>query len=90
MAVKSRKVNNIQNVRPIRRNSPLREVWGFMIWLVGVLVSLAVGFGMTDDTLKIPFLSQMGGGVIVMAAGWIVVILAIIGVILKVIDKASR
>ncbi len=91
MAVKRRrKVENMQTMRPMRRNSPLREVWGFMIWLVGVLVSLAVGFGMTDGTLRIPFLSQMGGGIVVMAAGWIVVILAVLGVILKIIDKEGK
>ncbi len=75
---------------PARRmRGPLAEVWGFMIWLVGVLVSLAVGFGMTDGTLTIPFLSDIAGGLIVVTAGWIVVVLAILGAILKIIDKAS-
>ena len=73
-------------MRPIRRNSgTLGEVWGFMIWLVGILVSLAVGFGMADGTLGIPFLPY----VITVVAGWIVVVLTILGAILKIIDKAT-
>ena len=55
------------------------------VWLTGVLVSLAVGFGMTDGTLSVPFLP----GVLTTAAGWIVIVLAILGVLFKIVDKVS-
>ncbi len=89
MAVRSRRPAASQAVIRRRSSGPLGEVWGLIVWLVGVLVSLAVGFGMTDGTLRIPYLSEIANGVIVTAAGWIVVVLAILGVILKIIDKAS-
>ncbi len=51
-------------------------------WITGVLVALAVGFGMADGTLRVP-----GVQPIVPLAGWIVVILTIIGVAMAIIDK---
>ncbi len=53
-----------------------------IMWIVGVLVSLAVGFGMTSGTLVIPFIPS----IITVIAGWIVVIGAIVGVILAIMD----
>ncbi len=50
---------------------------GIVMWLVGLLVSLAVGFGMIGKTLTIPFLPS----IIVVIAGWVVVIGAIISLI---------
>ena len=52
------------------------------IWLTGVLVSLAVGFGMVNGVLNIPYISP-----IVPVAGWIVVILTLTSVVLAIIDK---
>ena len=34
--------------KPFRKGTPLGGVWSFIMWVVGVLVSLAVGFGMAD------------------------------------------
>ena len=80
---------NMANVRPIIRYRkeyrPLAEVWSLIIWLVGILGSLAVGFGMTGGSLIIPYIPN----VITIAAGWIVIILALLGVLLKLIDKIS-
>ena len=88
MAVRSRRsVNTVRTVR--RSRGPLSDIWSFIVWLVGVLVSLAVGFGMTDGTLRIPVLSEISNNIIIATAGWIVVILAILGVALKIIDMAS-
>lgn len=53
-----------------------------IMWIVGVLVCLAVGFGMTSGTLVIPFIPN----IITVIAGWIVIIGAIVGVILAIID----
>ncbi len=51
-------------------------------WLTGILVSLAVGFGMISGTLTIPYVE-----VIVPIAGWIVVILTLVSVILAIANK---
>ena len=67
-------------------NSGVREMLNLVVWVAGVLVSLAVGFGMIDGTLSIPW-----GGLTMMAvtaiAGWVVVILALLGVVLAIVDR---
>lgn len=52
-------------------------------WLVGVLVSLAVGFGMIGGTLEVPLIPS----VITVIAGWIVVIGTIISIIMALFNK---
>lgn len=69
-----------------KRSSPLASVWGFIMWIVGILVSLAVGFGMADQVLTIKFVPI----VITVLAGWVVVVLILLGVLLKIIDKLSE
>lgn len=54
-----------------------------IVWVAGVLVSLAVGFGMVDGILTIRWIP----GILAVVAGWIVVILAILGVILKIVER---
>jgi lysylphosphatidylglycerol synthetase-like protein (DUF2156 family) len=63
---------------------PLAKAIHFIGWLTGVLVALAVGFGMIGETLKVPYVQP-----IVPFAGWVVVILTIIGVVLAIIDALS-
>ncbi|MBU0957565.1 MAG: hypothetical protein KKF56_02010 [Nanoarchaeota archaeon] len=53
--------------------------------IVGVLVSLAVGFGMISGTLTVPYVQS-----IVPIAGYIVVIGTVIGLILGIIKGASK
>ena len=55
-----------------------------IVWIVGVLVSLAVGFGMISGTLTVPYVQ-----IVVPVAGWIVVIGTIIGVIMAIAKKAK-
>ena len=55
-----------------------------VMWIVGVIVSLAVGFGMISGALAIPYIQA-----IVPIAGWVVVVGTIIGVISAII-KALR
>ena len=66
--------------------SGVRDMLNLVAWVAGVLVSLAVGFGMIDGTLSIPW-----GGATMLAvtgiAGWVVVILALVGVVLGITDK---
>ena len=65
---------------------PLASLLGLVVWIAGVLVSLAVGFGMVDGVLSVWYVSS----VVIKIAGWIVVILAVLGVILKIIDKVGK
>lgn len=61
------------------------EFMQIIIWIVGVLVSLAVGFGMTSLTLSIPYIPD----VVTQIAGWIVVIGTIVGVVMALIKAAK-
>ena len=56
-----------------------------VMWVVGVLVSLAVGFGMTSGTLSIPYIPA----IVTMVAGWIVVVGTILGVIMAIAKAAA-
>jgi len=56
---------------------------GIVTWIVGVLVALAVGSGMINEVLSIPGIPA----VIVVVAGWIVVVGAILSVILAIFAK---
>ena len=58
-------------------------VIGIITWIVGVLVSLAVGSGMIDGTLSVPYIAP----IITAIAGWLVVIGAIIGVVMAIFNK---
>lgn len=67
----------------------LRRVLNLVAWLTGVLVSLAVGFSMTGDgplNQSIPYLSGLWNGLVVNIAGWIVVGLTIISIVLAILD----
>ena len=56
---------------------------GIMIWIVGIIVSLAVGSGMIDGTLTIPAIPA----IITVVSGWVVAIGAVISVVLAVFNK---
>lgn len=73
-----------------KKGSTLGILVSFVIWITGILVSLAVGFAMTTNgalNQSIPGLSEIANGAIVSSAGWIVVILTILSVILSLIEK---
>ena len=57
----------------------------FVAWLTGVIVSLAVGFGMIGGTLDLP--SWLGGTTVAMLAGWVVVLSTALGVVLAILKK---
>jgi|TARA_Y100000310_G_scaffold60612_1_gene55937 hypothetical protein len=64
-------------------NSGVRDLLNLVVWVAGVLVSLAVGFGMTDGILSVRYLPLA----VTQIAGWVVVILALLGVVLGITDK---
>jgi hypothetical protein len=59
----------------------------FIAWLTGVLVSLAVGFGMIDGVLTAQniFIPVY----VTVAAGWIVVGFTVLGTLLSILGKIS-
>ncbi len=61
---------------------PLKKVWGFLMWLLALLVALAVGFGMTSGVLVVSWLPE----IVTVVAGWFVVVLTLIGVVVAIID----
>ncbi len=56
---------------------------GILIWVVGIIVSLAVGSGMIDGTLNIPMIPS----IITAVSGWVVVVGAVVSVILAIFNK---
>jgi len=59
---------------------------GVISWITGLLVSLAVGFGMIYKTLTVPFLLA-GNSIVTVIAGWIVVIGAVISIIMAIFNR---
>ena len=58
-----------------------------LTWIVGIISALAVGSGMIDGTLTVPAISDIGNNIIVIVAGWVVVVGAILSLILTVFNK---
>jgi len=56
------------------------KVLNFVVWLTGVIVSLAVGFGLIGGTLSVPYI-----GLVNVIAGWVVIVTTILGVILAIL-----
>ena len=64
------------------QGKPVANLVNLGAWLVGVIVSLAVGFGMIGKTLTVPYL-----GVATVYAGWVVVVLTLVSVVLAIANK---
>lgn len=64
---------------------PISAVMNLAVWLTGVLVSLAVGFGMIDSILSVRWIPTT----VTIVAGWVVVILTLVSVILAIINQTS-
>ena len=65
------------------QGKPISNLLHLAAWLTGVLVSLAVGFGMVDEVLSIWWVPA----IVTVIAGWIVVVLAIVSVVLAIANK---
>ena len=66
-----------------KKEGAAKSILSFIVGLAGVLVSLAVGFGLIDGVLTVRWIPE----VVTMIAGWIVVVLTIIGLILALVNK---
>ena len=65
-------------------------VLGFVAWFTGVVVSLAVAFGLINGTLGLP--TWLGGATavgmwVVWAVGWVVLVTTLVGAILAILKK---
>ena len=67
----------------MEKEKPVSSLINIAAWITGVLVSLAVGFGMVDGVLSVRFIPA----VITVIAGWLVVVLTIVSVILAIANK---
>ncbi len=61
----------------------VKNLLGFVAWLTGILVSLAVGFAMTGGTLTVPWLPL----VVSQVAGWIVVVTTVLSAVLALLKQ---
>ena len=61
----------------------MSKLLNFMLWITGVLVSLAVGFGMIDKVLTIRWIPTVG----TVIAGWLVVLTTLISLILAIFKQ---
>ena len=62
---------------------PVSSLVNLATWLTGVLVSLAVGFGMIDQILTVRWIPT----IVTVVAGWIVVGLTVISIVLALVGK---
>jgi len=61
-----------------KNDSIFGRLVSFLVWLTGVIVSLAVAFGMIDGTLKVKFI-PLGATIFF---GWVVVVTTLLGVLI--------
>ena len=59
------------------------SVLSIIAWLTGIIVSLAVGFGMIGTQLTIPYIPE----VVTIIAGWVVVVGAVLSLIMAIFNK---
>lgn len=61
------------------------QILNLVTWFTGVVVSLAVAFGMINGSLTVPILNQVP--YLMVAVGWIVVITTLVGAVLAIVQK---
>jgi uncharacterized membrane protein YdbT with pleckstrin-like domain len=81
---KVKKVNKKTTEMPAKKSEkgPIGKLMSLIFWVAGVLVALAVGFGMIDGVLAVRYIPD----VVTAVAGWVVVIFTLLGVILRILD----
>ena len=65
------------------RGKFISNIVNLAVWVTGILVSLAVGSGMVDKVLTIRWIPD----VVTVWAGWIVVVLTIVSVVLAIANR---
>lgn len=67
----------------VKKRNAVGNMLGFLVWLTGVIVSLAVAFGMIEGVLSIRWIPT---GVTVFF-GWVVVVTTLLGIILAIAKR---
>jgi hypothetical protein len=65
------------------RHNFLSKFLNFIGWLTGVIVSLAVAFGMIDGVLSIKFIPHA----VMVVFGWIVILTTLIGAMIGIMKS---
>lgn len=68
------------------KSSFFTRFMNFIGWLTGIVVSLAVGFGMIDGVLSIKFIPD----IVMKIFGWIVIATTLIGVLIGIMKLFSK
>lgn len=63
------------------KNKSGGRVLNFVAWLTGIIVSLAVGFGLIDGVLSVRWIPDT----VTMVFGWIVVVTTVISLVLAIL-----
>ncbi len=58
------------------------SILNFVAWFTGVIVSLAVGFALTNETIAVPFL-----GIVNVIAGWVVIVTTVVSAVLAILRE---
>lgn len=67
------------------KTDAVSKVLGFFIWVTGILVSLAVAFGMIDGVLSIRWIPLE----VTIFFGWVVVVTTLLALILEIFKQAK-
>ncbi|MCK5149379.1 hypothetical protein KAJ87_00445 [Candidatus Pacearchaeota archaeon] len=59
------------------------KVLGIIAWITGIIVSLAVGFGMVDGVLTVRLIPE----IVTVVVGWIVIGTTLLSAILAILKK---
>ena len=61
----------------------VKSILNFVAWLTGIIVSLAVGFAMTDGVLYVRWIPE----IVTQVAGWIVVVTTLVSAVLAILKQ---
>ena len=68
-----------------KESGPISTTINLTVWLTGILVSLAVGFGMIDGVLSVRWIPVT----VTVVAGWVVVILTLVSLVLAIVNQSK-
>ena len=58
------------------------QALNIVAWITGVIVSLAVGFGLIGGTLSVPYI-----GIVNVVFGWLVIVTTLVGVMMVLFNR---
>ena len=70
----------------MKKNKPLKKLWTFLLWIVGVIVALGVGGLFVGGTFMEAVLLKWLPLVVHQIVGWTVIVATLAGVLFAIID----